>query len=814
VSPLLPALTALALASPVPPQTAPAGAASAPGPARGPVAVVVSGGISQGAYLAGQMYALVEHLKAAGRAEGWQAPQDFPSLVVTGASAGSISAVLVAAELGLRGLEPQPSPEDSLFFRAWVPLGVTPGAESLDAEVDGETGLLNRVVADRAIGALPALSASPRPARPWAGPVRLGMQTTRMVPIPDTSGPTIQVNEAFAFEFDAEGGLSAPRVLRSGESGEVTSGAGDRASLTDAAVIARISSAFPVAFSPIWLPCSDYRELAFWQGRPCTTDGRDAVLMFDGGVYENNPVTLAWTLLDRDHDAPAGAPVPFLYLDPDLRGSPRTPTECAPLSRPQPDTPWEQAQVLAGTVGGTFRVQSVADFARDHRGEVALLPVCQTTAPVSGELGAFFGFFERSVRAWDFYAGMVDARRYLAHAGESLGLPDIEPPPVAAWSLYHPVAAAFEDPRTRSHLAQGYDPDPTPSRALAAQVADDAFRHRLSAGPAGDPLDALVAVPLLREPGEEAFACWGPLEADQDRCQALALDPSLRGPEWDRLQTEMWHNLRTLTWVSLTRVLWQRPARGGAEQLAGLTWITRVLSEPQPCVDSEDADCPPFRFSALDLARRPGEEDGQPFWRLFRNRMYDLVLRVATSDRSDEGAPDLWPATLGRYVDRIAFGSTRRTAGHVSGAPATVTEPAYQIGLTERIYTTPRISPRPIPGGALAGTGYLERRSGTWAMGATLRPALVVSAPRVVPVGSLVRPSLEVGAVAGLERRWSADGPPAWELYPGLEVNYQIWGVARLGVIGRGHLPDSERGWTDGYRWSDLQVFAELPLPF
>jgi len=808
---LLTTVGALALAAPAPPPSPPdpppplaESATAAPTVARGPIAVVVSGGISQGAYLAGQMYALVEHLKGAGRAQGWTRPEDFPPLVLTGASAGSISAVLMAAELGLHGLEPQPSPEASLFFRAWVPMGLTPGAESLDATVEGETGLLNRVVADRAIDALPALGKAPPPARPWAGPIRLGMQTTRMVPVPDADGPTVQVNEAFAFEFDALGGLAAPRVLYSDDTIEA-----ERATLNDAAAVARISSAFPIAFSPVWLDCSDYRALAYWRDRPCTTDGRDAVLMFDGGVYENNPVTLAWTLLEAA--SLEAAPVPFVYLDPDLRGSPSAPADCAPLSRPQPDTPLEQALVLGGTVGGTFRVQSVADFARDHRGEVSLLPVCQTTAPVSGELGAFFGFFERSIRAWDFYAGMLDARRYLAHSSEALGLPALAAPTVAAGSLYHPVAAAFEDPRVQQHIAQGFDADPEPARALAAQVVDGAFRVRPDPGPGGDPMDALLAIPLLRRPEEAAFACWGPLEATPAACDTLARSPALRDPAWERLRVEMWHNLRTLTWVSLTRVLWQRPARGGAEQFAGLTWITHALSEPQACVSDTGEPCPPYRFSALDLARRPGEEDGQPFWRLFRNRMYDLVLRLGDSDLDGDA---LWTAALTRYVDRVAFGSTRRTSGHLSGAPATVTEPAYQLGLTERIYTTPRVTPRPIPGGVLAATGYLERRTGTWAMGAALRPALVLRAPQVVPVGSLVRPSLELGVIAGVERRWSVDGPPVWELYPGLEVNYQIWGVARLGALGRGHLPDEQRSWTDGYGWSDLQLFVELPLPF
>ncbi len=758
-----------------------------------PVAVVVSGGISQGAYLAGQMYALTEYLKSAARESGWSAPEDFPPLVVTGASAGSISATLLAAELGARGLDAQPVPEDSLYFRVWVPMGLTPGEESLDAPASGDSGLLNRVAADRAIAALDYLERADPP-RPWAGPVRVGMQTTRLVPLPDSVGPTVQVNEAFAFEL--QGDLSSPVALQAPGPWP----ASRPARLTDLAEIARISSAFPVAFSPVWLPCDRYEALSYWPERPCNSDGKDAVLLFDGGVYENNPVDLAWALIDD-----RSATVPFVYLDPDLRGSPRDPRECSPMTGPQPEAPWDQVLALAGTVGGTFRVQSVAGFARDRLGEVSLLPICQTTAPVSGELGAFFGFFERSVRAWDFYAGMIDARRFLLARAGDLGLPRAPLPAVDPESPFHAVARAMSDPRVAASLKEGFSPDPGPAERLAMAVADDAF---------GDPppLERLVALPLVRPPSPEgpAFSCWGLLERDPGACRQQASDPAARGEQWAALEADMWGNLRTLTWLSLTRVLWQRPPRGAGEQLVGLEWLIRKLSAETPCPQE---GCAPFRFAARDLAVSAVNDRGEHFWRLFRNRLRGLAAAAGRSDFDSDGAPEPGAVLVSRYLEQVVFGSTRRSAAHLSGAVVAATDPAWQLGFTERLYTAPRLDDRPLPGGALSLTGYLERRADAWALGATLRPSLVARAPQVVPIGSLVRPSLELGPTVSLERRWQS-GVPLWEVYPGVDLNYQIWGVMRLGVSARGHLPDGQRGWTDGYSWSDLQLYAELPLPF
>jgi len=102
--------------------------AAEPGPA--PEAVLwaderilsVSGGISRGAYQAGQLYVLTSWL----RQQPVVNAEDPPHVVFSGSSAGSINALLGALSLSsLPPLEPGmwDAPETSAFFRTWVPLG-------------------------------------------------------------------------------------------------------------------------------------------------------------------------------------------------------------------------------------------------------------------------------------------------------------------------------------------------------------------------------------------------------------------------------------------------------------------------------------------------------------------------------------------------------------------------------------------------------------------------------------------------------------------------------------------------------------------
>ena len=85
------------------------GAQSTGEPEPVPVALTINGGVSLGAYEAGYLYYLTEFFKAN--------PKAFETRVITGASAGTLNAVLTL----LATVQPEPVPvAESLFFKIWT----------------------------------------------------------------------------------------------------------------------------------------------------------------------------------------------------------------------------------------------------------------------------------------------------------------------------------------------------------------------------------------------------------------------------------------------------------------------------------------------------------------------------------------------------------------------------------------------------------------------------------------------------------------------------------------------------------------------
>jgi hypothetical protein len=96
---------------------------------------VVSGGVSLGSYQAGFLHYYTQYLLTHGRyVRQFFTSENGSSLdlvggfkLATGASAGSINAFL-AAVAGCR--KPVADPEKSLFFQAWIPVGMERLADS------------------------------------------------------------------------------------------------------------------------------------------------------------------------------------------------------------------------------------------------------------------------------------------------------------------------------------------------------------------------------------------------------------------------------------------------------------------------------------------------------------------------------------------------------------------------------------------------------------------------------------------------------------------------------------------------------------
>jgi hypothetical protein len=126
-----------AAAQPAPPATlsAPAPAPLPHAPTSLPISVTVGGGVSLGAYQAGLLYYVSETAKlAAEKAESREAPAPVSLVVATGASAGSVNALITLVGSCSARVE---NPEESPFWQTWIPLGFDRVRGEVGAEILG-----------------------------------------------------------------------------------------------------------------------------------------------------------------------------------------------------------------------------------------------------------------------------------------------------------------------------------------------------------------------------------------------------------------------------------------------------------------------------------------------------------------------------------------------------------------------------------------------------------------------------------------------------------------------------------------------------
>ena len=345
---LLPLFALLLAAAPAPAQ---------PEPARTPLALTISGGVSLGAYEAGLTWSLVQVLREARRSG---AGVDLAA--VTGASAGSLNALLAAA---LWCEDPgelrDTSVSHNLFHESWAPVGLDellPEDASTWREGDG---LLASAPLEKQLQNLKAwlFGNGARKLRPNCA-VPLGLSVTRTDPEErDVSGLRSRAQRfvvPLVFEVTWDG---KPRLFRAqlpadrasansslflGEQAE--EGTGLPVVGPQQLFNALLSSgAFPMAFRPRELcdcslscPADRRVEGATCPGpdqRPLTGLSCAAVLpagkrtlcrqsYVDGGIFDNAPVGLAIDLAEWIKASTPLQPISYLMFDPDFRRYPPT----------------------------------------------------------------------------------------------------------------------------------------------------------------------------------------------------------------------------------------------------------------------------------------------------------------------------------------------------------------------------------------------------------------------------------------------------------------------------------------------------------
>lgn len=400
-----------------------------------PTAIVVSGGVSLGSYQAGLLHYYTQYLLQHRIAVGRLAPELLEEPVTaTGASAGSINAFLSAISICRK---PVLKPEDSLFWRVWMPVGFD-GLINVD---DVTTySLLSRKPLDRAVElvrntwndgewrndpcrvnlgftvtrevprSVPLNKSSSRD----TGSVRLPIQTERIVLVMEgQNGTSPAVRSWLPAKTDEERDFFVDFDVHAPAGGE----------LPDTLVkILQASSAFPVAWPPVLLTLHADPSYGYF---------------LDGGVFDNNPVRLATRLLELESAGEKSGiaqsklkkqlPWRLLYVEPDA-------------------TPWQDQLVAEARRRDSFAsmygelVQSLVGTARkaellstiEHDSSLRdRIDVPLRGWPITGSfLLNFFAFLEEDFRRFDFYSGMADSFEFL-HANDDprearLGLGDVQ----------------------------------------------------------------------------------------------------------------------------------------------------------------------------------------------------------------------------------------------------------------------------------------------------------------------------------------------------------------------------------------------------
>jgi predicted acylesterase/phospholipase RssA len=544
-----------------------------------------------GAYEAGILSYMLAWLEANDRR--------FELRLATGASAGSINAML--AILSHCSLD-RSRPAADLFWRTWIPLGLS------NLYVEKEVGMRSAFSRRWIEGMADQIAERWRDGLDGSCDVVLGISATRVVPRNvELAGGALRaprIEEHFAVRIRGRGPGRTPRItnyveaegasdallLPEGPDGDVPF-----AALRDLLIA---STAVPVAFEPVELAsCAPVRG----HGRPrCPQRDARTAYFIDGGVLDNSPLRMAaglartglhvppgggrmaWRELARAREARAPAGMRFAFISPDVTAYPAR-AESFHLD--------DQTSLLRllGQEAASFLITARAknlNTLLEESPEVAdQVSVTSLHFPAaSSPMAAFFGFFEREFRRYDFYLGMYDGRRALAERDRSAdaGPPDApevfpEDAPGAdaqAWRPLRCLRAAFETPSASREACAGEDL--RDFRILAQTSLERLYQECAAAGPDTHVrrhphcLAARAGEPPPRLPGVE----------------------SAPGADW-------------------------RQAKGESEP----AWVVRLLSEHH------------FHFQDLGLDR----DDADEALRRIRLRLGSVVSRLAAAQPAGEG---------------------------------------------------------------------------------------------------------------------------------------------------------------------------------
>lgn len=408
-----------------------------------PFATSVSGGVSLGAYQAGLLYYEVQTLRT---------NREFiKPWVVTGSSAGAINALISIIE---HCEESSRTADDSLFWKSWQGVGFA----QLTArnETQSPVALFSR---QALIDAATLIEARWRKGLPKSCDVVFGVTSTLQNPeaLNLSEGISIQ-RQTIPFVMRIQGrgpGLSPlidNYVNRDNRSLKLKlyfdSDPENRFHQLKQLLLA--SAAFPMAFEPVKLRiCRGSEER-------CTLEKSEERDFIDGGILENQPLRLALRIVDSALTRDASGRN-YLFEEPQAGGNREAPSSRLHFHHVDTDArAYPSPDLLQGSSSeegfipylvkfgmnfiSTARTRELYSLIEDHPDFKNQLTSTLAYFPrASDPWAAFFGFFDRGFREFDFLLGISEARRGLEPVVKRQG-----------WNL--PAIGTSLDPEIQQHL--------------------------------------------------------------------------------------------------------------------------------------------------------------------------------------------------------------------------------------------------------------------------------------------------------------------------------------------------------------------------
>jgi predicted acylesterase/phospholipase RssA len=356
--------------------------------------IVISGGVSLGAYESGYNWAIVKMLSKI-REHGTLGHPELRS--VTGASAGSINALMTAMYWCQKDSVPlKNAVEDNLFYETWVNLGIEDLAIHGEDSNNKSTLFTRKALEKKAAYILEQMN---RPIFRKGCEVPLGVSVTKVTPIIETIAGIKIKNQHFSVPLtvkEKNGRLVIENRKMPTSTDFYISIPGIEKDTGKIANVLFASSAFPGAFQQVKL---EY----IYKGKKASH------YFIDGGAFDNVPLQLAIELNEKASL--------FLFMDPsNMRKEPKKSKSEEEEEKPPVGFITTNAIPLLSSleIFQSMRLhQAINKYFRNN--DKRKLILSSRYHPITGKyLEHFAAFLDKNFRVYDYYVGVYDAIFHLA----------------------------------------------------------------------------------------------------------------------------------------------------------------------------------------------------------------------------------------------------------------------------------------------------------------------------------------------------------------------------------------------------------------